>query len=112
MAEFNNMSIDELQAELAKAKPAVGSYSNIETILISKSLKYLSDEIAVFKEASCLESKALRESTKVVSEKLVEIVQAVSATSDKLLAIVGGFVEINKNINEASGNAKKYREYR
>ena len=86
MTEFNKMSIDELQAEMAKAEHSSG-ISPVEAILISKSLKFLSDEIAVFKEAICLESKALKESSNVISLKLVEIVQAVGSTSERLLKI-------------------------
>lgn len=55
------MSIDELQAAMAKAEHKSG-ISPIEALLGSKSLMFLSGEIASLKDALCLESKKIQTS--------------------------------------------------
>jgi len=104
--KLSQMSIDELQELLSQITDPT-SASPAEAVLQAKTLMFLSNEIAVFKEALCSESKALSESTRVVSMKLVEIVQAVGSTSEKLHGIVQVTGSISQDLKIASENAEK-----
>lgn len=106
MKNIATMSIDELQDLLGKVTDPT-SASPAEAVLQSKSILYLSNEIAIFKEAMALESRAMRESSDIISKKLVEIVQAVGSTSERLLEMVQAVGLISQDLKTASENAEK-----
>jgi len=61
MNNLAKMSIDELEELLSKVTDPT-SASPAEAVLQSKSIRFLSSEIAVFKEALCLESTKIQNS--------------------------------------------------
>lgn len=61
MENLAKMSIDELEELLSKVTDPT-SDSPAEAVLQSKSIRFLSSEIAVFKEALCLESTKIQKS--------------------------------------------------
>jgi hypothetical protein len=83
--KLSEMSIDELQDLLSRVTDPT-SASPAEAILQSKTIRFLSSEIAVFKEAICLESRKIHDGANTFSEKLVEIVRTMGATVETLNA--------------------------
>ena len=61
MKNLAKMSIDELEELLSQVTDPT-SASPTEAVLQSKSIRFLSSEIAVFKEALCLESAKIQNS--------------------------------------------------
>ncbi len=75
MNNLAKMSIDELEELLSKVTDPT-SASPAEAVLQSKSIRFLSSEIAVLKEALCLQTKQMQESNERLSrsnEKLSRI---------------------------------------
>jgi len=95
MNNLAKMSIDELEELLSKVTDST-SASPAEAVLQSKSIGFLSSEIAILKEALCLQTKKMQESNERLSssnDKLSRInvcltaIIALAALADILLRL-------------------------
>jgi hypothetical protein len=83
MNNLAKMSIDELEELLSKVTDPT-SASPAEAVLQSKSIRFLSSEIAILKEALCLQTKKMQES----NEKLSKSNEKLSTINLLLTAII------------------------
>lgn len=67
MKKLHQMAIEEIE-ELLSNVTDPSSASPAEAVLQSKSIRFLSSEIAVFKEALCLESRQLQKSNEELAK--------------------------------------------
>jgi len=83
MNDLAKMSIENLEALLSKITDPT-SASPAEAVLQSKSIRFLSSEIAILKEALCLQTKKMQES----NEKLSKSNEKLSTINLLLTAII------------------------
>lgn len=83
MNNLAKMSIDELEELLSRVTDPT-SASPAEAVLQSKSIRFLSSEIAILKEALCLQTKKMQES----NEKLSKSNEKLSTINLLLTAII------------------------
>jgi len=83
MNDLAKMSIEDLESLLSKITDPT-SASPAEAVLQSKSIRFLSSEIAILKEALCLQTKKMQES----NEKLSKSNEKLSTINLLLTAII------------------------
>jgi hypothetical protein len=84
MRNFAKMSIDELQ-ELLSGVTVPSSSSPTEAVLQSKTIMFLSNEIAVFKEALTNNISTLNNTIGITNKSVKELRDSIEVSTDKII---------------------------